>query len=75
MTDLEKIIAIDVHTQADVICRQPHDEIRLSIPEKYSRPRRTCKKYEKDYSSRLQQQETHGQLPGLTPAEPYRERL
>ncbi|WP_080236890.1 hypothetical protein [Spirosoma rigui] len=28
MTDLDKIVAIDVHTHAEVPCRQPHDGYR-----------------------------------------------
>lgn len=37
MIDIETIVAIDVHTHAEVSCRQPHDEYRPELDEAFAR--------------------------------------
>lgn len=37
MIDLQHIIAIDVHTHAEVSCRQPHDDFRPEFDEAFAR--------------------------------------
>ena len=37
MIDLDKIVAIDVHTHAEVSCRQPHDDYRPDLDEAFVR--------------------------------------
>lgn len=37
MIDLQNIIAIDVHTHAEVSCRQPHDDFRPEFDEAFAR--------------------------------------
>ncbi len=37
MIDTEKIIAIDVHTHAEVSCRQPHDDYRSEFDEAFAK--------------------------------------
>jgi predicted TIM-barrel fold metal-dependent hydrolase len=37
MIDLDKIVAIDVHTHAEVSCRQPYDDYRPELDEAFAR--------------------------------------
>lgn len=37
MLDTQKIVAIDVHTHAEVSCRQPHDDYRPELDEAFAR--------------------------------------
>ena len=37
MIDLKNIIAIDVHTHAEVSCRQPHDDYRPEFDEAFAK--------------------------------------
>ena len=37
MIDIDQIIAIDVHTHAEVSCRQPHDDYRPELDEAFTR--------------------------------------
>lgn len=37
MIDLNRIKAIDVHTHAEVSCRQPHDDFRPELDEAFAR--------------------------------------
>ena len=37
MLDLNKIVAIDVHTHAEVSCTQPHDDYRPELDEAFAR--------------------------------------
>lgn len=37
MIDIDKILAIDVHTHAEVSCRQPHDDYRPELDEAFAK--------------------------------------
>ena len=37
MLDIQKLVAIDVHTHAEVSCRQPHDDYRPELDEAFAR--------------------------------------